>query len=137
MIIDNNLVLSNAQQVLSSGASTDYINALAAGDAVAPGARLHVLVNTLFVTANSATLQVSLQSADNADFTDAVTHAQTSAIAVASLTAQAVLFDIQIPPSLVDQYIRVYYTVGTGVFTAGNVDARIVIDTGKTVDKQL
>lgn len=136
MIIDNFLVLSDAQAVTVTDASDDYVDSLAAGDAVAPGARLHVLVNTLFVTGDSATLTIALQTDAASTFdTGPTTLVTTSAIAVASLTAGAVLLDVQIPP-LCERYIRVYYTVGTGSFSAGNIDARIVMDTGKTMDLQ-
>jgi hypothetical protein len=30
-----------------------------------------------------------------------------------------------------------YYTVGVGTFSAGKIDARIVLDTNKTMDKDL
>lgn len=137
MIIDSLLVMSDAQAVTVSAASTSHIDSLAAGDAVAPGARLQVLVNTAFVTGDAATLTVKLECDGDSAFGSVKTLFTSEAFAAASLTAGAVLVDIQIPPKLVERYIRAYYTVGVGSFSAGKVDARIVLDTAKTMDKQL
>lgn len=137
MIIDNFLVMSDAQAVTVTAASTSHIDTLAAGDAISPGARLKVAVNTAFVTADSATLTVALQTDSDSAFGSATTLITTSALAVTSIDAIGDnVIDLVIPP-VVERYIRVYYTVGTGSFSAGKIDARIVLDTCKTMDKQL
>ena len=138
MIIDKYLVMSDAQAVTSSEASTSHIDTLEAGDAITPGARLKVQVNTAFETGDSATLTVALQTdaADSFD-TGPTTLFTTAALAVTDIDAAGdVVIDIVIPPTM-DRYLRVYYTVGVGSFTAGNIDARIVLDTAKTHDRQL
>ena len=136
-MLDAYLVMSDAQEVLTTAASTSFIDTLAAGDAISPGARLKILVNTAFTTGDSADLTVALQTDDNSDFSSATTLTTTSALAVTSIDAIGdSITDIVIPP-VCERYVRVYYTVGTGSFTAGKLDARIVLDTAKTVDKQL
>ena len=109
---------------------------MAAGDAVAPGARLKVQVHTLFEGAY--TLIIALQCDTTTDFSSgSVRTLHTSeTYAVGALTAGAVLVDIQMPPNLTERYIRLYYTC-SGTFTAGNLDANIALDTNKTMDKQL
>lgn len=136
MIVDKYLQLSDAQEVLESAASESHIDAVAAGDAVAPGARLKVQVHTLFEGAY--TLIIALQCDTTTDFSSgSVRTLHTSeTYAVAALVAKAVLVDIQIPPNLVERYIRLYYTT-SGTFTAGRLDANIALDTNKTMDKQL
>lgn len=137
MIIDGYLVMSNEQEVLTSGNSTDYIDTLAAGDAVAPGARWKAGINTAFATGDGATLQAILETDDNASFTSATVLLQTGAIAVTAIDAIGdFVVDAQIPQT-VQRYIRTRYVVGTGSFSAGKVDSRIVLDTAKTMDKQL
>lgn len=137
MIIDSYLVMSDAQAVTTSAASESYIDTLAAGDAMAPGARLKVGINTAFVTGDSATLTVALQTDDNTSFTSAVTLYTTSALEATSIDAAGdSVVDIVIPNG-VERYLRMYYTVGTGSFSAGKIDARIVLDTSVTLDKQL
>ncbi len=136
MIIDKNLVMSDAQAITSSVASS-YIDTLAAGDAVAPGARLKVQVNTPFTTDDDATLTVSLQTADNSSFNNATTLCASATLAVTSIDAAGDnVIDIQIPFG-VERYLQTYYAVGTGTFTAGKIDSRIVVDTAKTMDKNL
>jgi len=136
-MLDAYLVMSDAQEVLTTAASTSFIDTLAAGDAISPGARLKILVNSAFTTGDSADLTVALQTDDNSDFSSATTLTTTSALAVTSIDAIGdSITDIVIPP-VCERYVRVYYTVGTGSFTAGKLDARIVLDTAKTVDKQL
>jgi hypothetical protein len=137
MILDNYLVVSDAQAVTVTAASTSHIDSLAAGDAVAPGARLKVQVNTAFVTGDGATLTVALQCDSDSAFGSVKTLFTTSALAVTAIDAVGdIVVDIQIPMGC-ERYIRVYYTVGTGSFSAGKIDARIVLDTDKTMDKQL
>lgn len=137
MILDYDTKLSDAQEILTSEASDYYIDAKAAGDAVAPGARLKVQVNTLFVTGDSATLAIALQSDSDAAFGTATTHFTKTATAASGLTAGTVLIDIQIPYAGIGRYIRLYFTVGTGSFSAGKIDAYVCLDTNRTMDKNL
>lgn len=137
MIIDNFLVMSDAQDEVhaqTTHASTSHIDTLTAGDAISPGARLHVLVNELFETADSATLTIALQTGSTTAY--GTTLFTTAALAVSALTAGAVLVDIVVPKGAL-RYLRMLYTVGTGSFSEGKIDARIVIDTAKTMDKNL
>ena len=138
MIIDKYLQLSDGQEVLTSAASTSHIDALASGDAVAPGARLKVQVHTAFVSADSGTLTIALQCDGDSAFGSVKTLFTSEAFAYddGDLAAKKILVDIQIPPQLCERYIRLYYTVANN-FTAGNLDANISIDTNKTMDKQL
>lgn len=137
MIIDKYLVLSDAQEVASSEASDYYIDALAAGDAIHDGARIKVQINTAFVTGDNATLTIALQCDDNADFSSAKTLFTTAALAVTDIDAIGdIPVDVEIPAGC-ERYIRLYYTVGTGTFSAGKIDARLVLGTNLTVDKQL
>ena len=139
-MLDKFLELSDAQGSLTdtSAASESYVDTLAAGNAIAPGARIRIAVQTAFVAASDApTLAISLQSDSASDFGTVTTHITTSAALAAALTAGTVLLDIQLPVGI-GRYIRAYYTIGgTGAFSAGNLDAHIVLDTARTVDKSL
>lgn len=137
MISDKYLEMSNEQGVASSEASDYYIDTKAAGDAISPGARLKVQINIAFVTADSATLTIALQCDDNDGFNSAKTLFTTVALAVTEIDAIGdIPVDIVIPKGC-ERYIRMYYTVGVGSFSAGKIDARIVLDTNKTMDKNL
>ena len=140
MILDKFLQLSDGQQVLETVASEKHIDAVSAGDAVAPGSRLKVQVQKAFVSSNSGTLIVALQCDTTTDFSSGSVRtlhtSPTFDYDSGDLAVQKILVDIQIPPNLVERYIRLYYTVAND-FTAGKLDAHIAIDTNKTMDKQL
>lgn len=141
MIIDKLLVMGDGQAILDSGASTDYIDTLAAGDAISPGARIKVQIGTAYVDAAGGTIYATLQCDDNADFSSAknlVTGPTITIPAGAAAAAGAVgvvLLDVVIPPKA-ERYLRVYYTFSAAM-DSGAMDARIVLDTAKTMDKQL
>lgn len=141
MIIDNYLVLSNAQAILNSGASTSFIDTLAAGDAISPGAKIKAQIATAYVDANGGTIYASLQTCAESTFgspTTLITGPTITIAAGAATVAGAVgvvLLDHVIPPKCL-RYLRVYYTFSAAM-DLGAMDARIVLDTAKTMDKQL
>jgi hypothetical protein len=118
MIIDKALRVAAAQALTESGASTDYIDTLAAGDDNL-GPYFVVRVDTA-VTSGSAnsTVAFSLQTSDTATFGTTTTLWATEAIAKATLTAGYKRM-VRIPPG-VKRYIRGYATIGV---TAGSAAA--------------
>lgn len=129
MIIDKDLVLSDAQAITTDAASTEYINMGTAGVAAYP-CTLVLRCNTTFDSAtDAATLTVKLQSDSASGFATAlVTHYTSDVLAVgsASLTAGGMI-KIPLPPGL-KEFVRVYYDNGTEAFSAGKMDAFIVKD---------
>lgn len=132
MILDKNLLVSSAQAITATAASTDVIDLGVAEDigvGVHPELRLFCQVGTAFSTTNSGTLTIAIQgSTDNSTFD---TYAQTIAYTAGALIANARLFDIDMPRPSAGQsrprYIRLNYTVANA-FTAGTVTAGLVID---------
>lgn len=142
MILDNYLVLSDAQAILNTGASTSFIDTLAAGDAISPGARIRVKIATAYVDAGGGTIIAKLETDSDSGFATAlVTLATGPTITIAAGAATAAgavgvtLLDVVIPP-LCKRYLRVYYTFSAAM-DSGAMDAHIVLDTNKTMDKQL
>jgi hypothetical protein len=132
MFIDKQLAMSDAQVLTASAASTNYVDQGAAGDARVP---LRLLVNVslaLTSAGNAATLDVTLQTDDNASFSSATTIATIAQVAEASLVAGYKVCDIPVP-SGTERYLRVYYTVGTENFTAGTIDAALVMDVDSNI----
>lgn len=115
MLIDASLVLSNAQAVTASGASTHTIDQQAKGHTHHRCAFLARVEETF---AGLTNLKISLQTSDTADFASAEELASVSA-AGAYLTAGQVLLKVPFPLGA-RRYIRGYYTV-TGTGTAGKV----------------
>lgn len=126
MIVDKNLMVSNAQAVTSSAASTDYIDQGAAGDAFGNELYLVVQVDTAATASGAATVNFQLESDSDSGFATAkVVNFDSGAIAKTALTAGAEPVKVKLPVGL-KRYIRVYYTVGTGPLTAGKFNAFLV-----------
>lgn len=126
MILDNNLVMSSAQAVTSSAASTNYIDQGAAGDAYEQS-HLIVRVAEAATAAGAATVNFVVQTSVDAAFTSPIVLFDSGAIGKAALTLNSEAVKIDLPYNC-KQYIRMYYTVSTGPLTAGKFDAFLVCD---------
>ena len=68
MINDYQLVLSDAQAITNASAdSTYYIDTLAAGNAITPGATFNVKINTACTTADGGTIIATLSTGTSSD----------------------------------------------------------------------
>lgn len=143
MIMDNQLVFSSAQSLITASAtvaSTNVIDMTVAqdlgiGDGVAQP-KLLVLVGTAFTTTNSGTVNIQFQgSTDSSTFT---TYAETGAIAAASLTAGQMVAGLDWPKRLLSstalpRYVRMAYVVTNGI-TAGTITAAVVLNRDDATD---
>ena len=134
MILDGNLLLDTAAAITSSAASTNIIDLANArdmgiGDGDGETPKVLCLVTTTFTTTNSATLQVIFEGSTDGTTWDQ--YAESTAYAAAALVAGNRLLDIDVPRpgagQKIPRYLRLYYTVGTGVFSAGAVTSAIVL----------
>lgn len=134
MILDALLKMSAEQALTTVGsvASTNVIDLAVARDMGIAHYELKILarVHTAFTSGGSATLVAAFQgSTDNSTF---YTMSASTTIALASLTAGSSVLGIDFPRPVAGQatprYIRMYYTVGTADFTAGTIDAYVVVD---------
>ena len=139
--IDFQAVLADAQVITNATAtSTYYIDTLAAGDAVLPGAMIEFKVDTTFTTIDAGTLNMSLDTATSSDLsTGKVTLYQTGAIAAATLTGYvagtsvAKVYRCVIPEGCL-RYLFATFTLANNM-TAGKIDARIIMCGDKTIDR--
>ncbi len=109
---------------------------IGAGDGIAIP-EVYVDVSTAFVTAGSATLQLQLQCApDTGSNTEGtyVTIYESAVLTAAQLTAAA-SFQFQVPPvpatifgEAMPRFYRMRYVIGTSTFSAGAVNANIVLN---------
>jgi len=128
MFIDSLLQVSAAEAVASTEASDDYIDLKAAGDAIGHELTFVCRVHTAFTTGDAATLSVALQTDDNSSFSSPTTLAASGVLAVTAIDAVGDRpLVVKVGPGL-QRYVRAYYTVGTGSFTNGKVDAFLVKD---------
>lgn len=130
----------NAPQITNgSTASTNYVDMLAAGDAITPGARAVVRISTAYVDAGGLDIYVKLQCDDNSSFSSAKDLAIGPTITIAAGAATAAgavgitLLDIVIPPRA-ERYLRILYVL-TAASDAGSVDAYVTLDSTKLQDK--
>ena len=143
MILDYQLQMSAAQAVLSSGdtASTSYVDTLAAGDAITPGAKVKARIATAYVDAGGGTLIAKFQTCAESAFSSPTTLLTGPTITIAAGAATSagavgvVLMDALIPVSVL-RYCRMLYTTNAAM-DAGAIDANIVLDSDKTLDKVL
>jgi hypothetical protein len=140
MYIDSELEFDDNDAHLSSAASKDYVDTLAAGDAISPGAKVVAKISTAYVDAGGGTIVATLQTSDDSSFgsyTTLLTGPTVTIAAGAATAAGAVgvtLMDAVIPPGVL-RYLRMYYTMTA--MDAGSIDARIVLDSDKLLDKGL
>lgn len=124
MMIDALLVMSDAQAVTATAASTSFIDTLAAGEAY-QHLWVEFLINTTF-TPNSATIQFALETDDNDSFSSPTQLFITGAIADTALVAGYRVARVRIPIGA-ERYLRAKYTV-SGTAVAGKIDCRLVKD---------
>jgi len=115
MLIDNTLVLSEKQSVLSTAASTNVVDQQAAGGAHTHAAFV-VRVDETF--AGSTAVKIALETSAASNFGTKKEVFATS-LAASALVAGATVVKAVLPAGLL-RYIRGYYTV-TGTGTAGKL----------------
>jgi len=138
-MLDKYLALSEAQAILNTGASASFIDTLAAGDAISPGARIRVRIATAYVDAGGGTIIAKLETDTDSGFATVLKtliSGPTITIAAGAATAAGavgvVLLDAVIPSGAY-RYLRVYYTFSAAM-DSGAMDAHIVLDVAKTMD---
>lgn len=118
MLLDQNVMFSDAQQLRASGASTHTVNLIAAGDA-APG-RLVLIAHADTAFAGATQIVCALQTSDKEDFSSGVVTLTSVTVTGEELAnIQNNLFACAIPAGM-KRYLRMYYTV-TGTITAGAI----------------
>ena len=126
MIMDEKLVFSDAQGITATAASTNIIDCGVANANLGEGSPLiiRLMVDETFTAAGAATLDISLQhGASDPPTTNILLIAQ---FAKEALVKGAYIPEIKVPDEHL-QFLRLYYTVGTGPMTAGKITAFIDI----------
>jgi len=133
MIMDQQSLFSDAQAITASANSTNVIDTLPGGQNTKSGVgdgqniSLFAQVGTAFATLTS--LNVQLVSADDAALsTNAITHFDSGAIPVASLTAKARIVGLDLPYGKYRRYVGLKYVVTGTNASAGTITAGLVED---------
>jgi hypothetical protein len=145
MYTDSELLFTGAgQAVLNIGvtASTDHVDTLAAGDAIAPGARIMCRILTQYTDVGGGTIIASVITDSDPGFATApvtIITGPTITIAAGAATAAGapgvVLLDAVLPPTM-KRYFRVSWTLSAAL-DAGAMEAFVVLDSDKLLDRGL
>lgn len=146
MILDNQLLFSDAQAVTATAGSTNIIDTAPlftgnTGRNVGMGRQMYIFVtvDTAFTDSGSdSTIAVTIETDDNTSMSSPTTIATLTTFA--ALTAAGTKFFAPLPLATYERYIGLRYTTAngnltTGAFTAGlvlNVDQFLATATGYT-----
>lgn len=122
MTRDDKLEVSLNQAITASAASTDVLDLGEVSPDRGTGKRIwaECVVTEAFAASGAATLNIGIQdSADNSTYGDLVS---TRAIPKTELL-KGKSFAIDLPEGKHKRYLRLYYTVTNGPFTAGKITA--------------
>lgn len=136
MIIDNTLVLSDHQAVTATAVSTNIWNLQAQGtpfgwisaygrDAGEGFADIPLLIEVTEAFNNLTSLQLSVETDDNAAFSSATIIYTGAAIPLASLVAGFKFALQDVPKGVLEQYVRLRYTVVGTAPSTGKVFAAV------------
>jgi hypothetical protein len=126
-VLDNQLVMSDAQAVTASAPSTNVIDLSKAKSLGASGTPLYVdvRVGTGLGSSGSATIDVALQGS-NTEGSGYVNLLAAAQFAVAAGVAGLSILKTPLPAQAVKyRYLRVNYTIGTANLNAGTFNAHI------------
>ncbi len=132
MIIDAQLLFSDAQALTAAAASTNSIDLGIARD-VGTGETLYVVVSVgvaMTDAGSDSTVSVYLQTDDNSSFSSA-TNSQLIGTLGALSAVGTTLYAKLDPAKVNERYIRLYYTPAGGDLSTGTVDAFITKDISK------
>jgi hypothetical protein len=130
MYWDRQLTPSWGQSIAAAAGtvvSTDKIDLATVGRDISRHNELRAVaqLGAAVTSAGAATVDVQLVESASADLSSPVVLASTGALALAALTAGAVLMDIPVPATEL-RYLGFQYVIGTATTTAGTVNAGLV-----------
>lgn len=135
MILDTSLLLSDAQAITATAASTNIIDLGATGTVYGAGSALikdigkgcdiPLLIQVVEAFNNLTSLAVTVQTDDNAGFSSA-RDVLSATLPLASLTLGRTFPIIEIPPGVAERYLRLNYTVTGTAPTLGKVTAGVI-----------
>lgn len=137
MIFDRSLLMSNAQAITATAASTDVIDlgatntvfgaATALVRDIGRGYEIPLRVQVVTAFNNLTSLSVSVQVDDSSSFSSPKTVQISQAIPLASLIAGYVFEEVALIPGVNERYMRLNYTVVGTAPTLGAITGGITL----------
>jgi hypothetical protein len=135
MILDSQLLFSDAQAITAAAASTNSVDFGAGVKDLGLGESLFISINVdvAFTDAGSdSTLTVDLQTDTDPAFGSPTTASTLTILPALSAIGKAVFVGIE-PDVVLERYVRLYFTPNNGNLTTGSVTCAIVKDIQKQV----
>lgn len=137
MIFDRSLLMSNAQAITATAASTDFIDLGATGTVfgnsaalvrdIGRGKEVPLRVQVVQAFNNLTSLSCAVQVDDNTSFSSARTVAISQAIPLASLVVGYVFEEVGLIVGVNERYLRLNYTVVGTAPTTGQITGGITM----------
>lgn len=128
-ITDNDLYMSDAQveTLVATAPSTNHIDLQAPASTIDVDNFIVVSMNAAATSGGAATVLVTVETDNDVSFGSATEIHATAAVPVADLVLgyQFIKWRLPAVPEL-ERYLRVTYTIGTAVLTAGAFDAYLL-----------
>lgn len=126
MIIDNDLIMSEKQAVTETAVSTKVLDFEVPGEAIVAPYFVVSCVEDATSADSSATVNISLETSDDKEFTSSEVKFSSGEIPLSGLKAGLRLVATRLPLGL-KRYVRTKYTVSQPL-TAGKFDAFLALD---------
>lgn len=138
MLMDSQLLFSDAQAITTTAASTNVVDLTNARD-IGVGTELQMLfaVGTAFTTdsTNASTLTISLQGSTNSTNSGFVDYVRSPAYTASDLAGSKIVLPVDWPALMrtaavnqaLPRYIRVNYTVGVASWAGGTLTASLLL----------
>lgn len=134
MLLDNQLLFSDAQAITATAVSTNVIDTApffsgVTGRALGVGKQLYVFwgVDTAFTDSGSdSTVAISVETDDNASMSSATTLA--TMVTLAALSAAGTRGVFALPSGTYERYIAVRYTLANGNLTTGAITSGLTLN---------
>ncbi len=130
MIFDASLLLSNAQAITATAASTNVIDLAPIAQGIVrdigKGTQIPLLIQVVEAFNNLTSLTIALQTDDNSSFSSAKT-VWSSTVVLADLIAGKVVVPEYVQRGTDERYLRLNYTVTGTAPTAGKITAGVTM----------
>lgn len=128
MILDNNLLFSNAQAITSTADSSVLDLGVARNLGIGEQLFLFVLITEAFAdgSGTDATCTISLNTDDNASLSSDT--ARRTLFTISHGATAGTIYYIPLTPETYERYAALVYTVANGPFSTGKITAGIVKD---------
>ena len=123
MSMSNLGVFSDAQALVATADSTNYIDMATTFPGIGAGVPIYLAIRVGAAFTVATSYSFDLENDDNGSFSSAVVFPLRGAIAIASLTAGAWVYRATLPYEITERYVQLVYTEIGSTESTGTLDA--------------